>query len=113
MVVTMVSMRMMEASIHEVVGVISMRNRFMATIRSMHMSRVMPLRAGFATVRIGFVNRQTVLIVMAFVGVVQVAVVQIIDVAFVLDRGVAAAGTVFMIVMLVGMMFFWHIVNLV
>ena len=52
--------------------------------------------------RIGGVDRDGVLVDMIFVRVMEVAVVEIIDVAFMADRGMPAVGT--MLVGVVGMM---------
>ena len=83
-------------AINEVVGVVAMRYGFVSAAGAVYMSRfvavaVMIWRAG---VRVGGADGDAVFINVVAMRVVQVAVVQVIDVAVVLDGGVAAARAV-------------------
>ena len=85
MVVAVVAVLVMQAAVDDVVDVIAV-----AGIDRM------------AAVRVGFIDAQGVLVVVAVVFMVQVAVVQIIDVAFVFDGSVAAVCAVNVVMMFVG-----------
>lgn len=104
-VIAVVSVRMMEVPLHEVVGVIAVRHRLVAATRPMLVTRVV----GAAVVirgtrrRVLRANRQRVLVHVVSVGVVQVSVVQVIGVAVVLNRRMAALGTVLVAVVSVGL----------
>lgn len=74
---------------------IAVRNRFVAAVGTMRMPA---LRAGRdlrrALRRVRGVDGQHMLVVVIAVGVVEMPLVQVIRVAVVLERGVAAAGAV-------------------
>jgi hypothetical protein len=87
----------------EVIDVVAMGNGRMAAIGAMNMSFGM---AGAAMVRsaaggIGRVDRQDVFFNFALAGMVQAAVVQVIDMAFVQDGLMAAVGAMLMAMVLV------------
>lgn len=100
----MVTVRMVQMAIHQVVHMIAMRHRLMATARSMHMIWRMSgaVMVGRAAIGILRVHRQTVLVHVVAVHVMQMAVMQIVDMALVPNRCVAAAGPMTMVV--VGML---------
>jgi len=101
MIITVVLMRVMEAAVDEVVGVLAVRNRLVAALGSVHvLAAVMRAVAG---VRELLVNGKRMLVDVVTVGLVQVAVVNEVDVAIVDDRRVAAAGAVDVVVILVRM----------
>ena len=100
MVVAVVSVLVMQAAVDDVVDVIAVRYGFMAATFAVNVAVAGVNR--MATVRIGFIDAQGVLVVVAVVFMVQVAVVQIIDVAFVLDGSVAAVCAVNVVMMFVG-----------
>jgi hypothetical protein len=87
----MIAVRMMQPSAHEVIDVITMGHGFVSTGWAM-LVRAASLRR--ALDRIGGVDRDGVLVDMIFVRVMEVAVVEIIDVAFMADRRMPAVGTV-------------------
>jgi hypothetical protein len=98
-VVAMVAVWMMQASADQVIDVIAMGHRFVPA------GRTMPVRAARlrrALHGVGGIDRDRVLVDVIFVHVVQVPVVQVIDVAGMAHRRVAAVGT--MLVRVVGMM---------
>jgi hypothetical protein len=102
-VVAVTIVRVVEMALDQVVGVIAMRHRRMAAVDAVDVTGGM---AGAAMVRralgrVGRVDRDRVLIDVIAVDVMQVPIVQIVDVAGVLDRGMAAVGTVNMVMGLV------------
>ena len=105
MVVAVIAMRVMQVILDAIVDVVAVRHRVVAAARPMHMARVMPGAAmvGGAAVGIGARYFDHMLVDMPLMRVVQVAVVQIIDVAVMADRLMAAAGAV--LVGMLGMMF--------
>jgi len=96
MVVAMVAMRMMEASIHQVVHMAAMRDGGVAAIGAMNMLRCAfgGGKAGSALVRIGGTDGNRVFIHMVPVRMMQMAVMKIIHMPFVLDGGVSASRAV-------------------
>jgi putative membrane protein len=99
-VVAVVAVLVMQAAVDDVVDVITVRYGFVAATFAVNVAV-----AGvnwMATVRIGFIDAKGVLVVVAVVFMVQMAVVQIIDVAFVFDGSVAAVCAVNVVMMFVG-----------
>jgi hypothetical protein len=96
MVVAMAAMRMMEASVNQIVNMIAMGNGGMPAIGTMDVFGGMfrGSKTGSAVVRVGGVNRNRVFVHMVAVRVMQMAVVKIVHVPFVLDGGVSASRTV-------------------
>ena len=92
----MVAVRMMQVAIDEVADMIAVRHRFMPAVRAMFVilgvSGTGMLRS--AAIRVRSRNLDHVLIDVALVHMVQVAVMQIVDMARVLHRSMTAAGTV-------------------
>ena len=95
-IVAMVSMRMMEASINQIVHMITMWNGGVAAIRAMNMLRDMfgggKIRSAFVGIGGSDGNRMFVHVVA--VRMMQVAVVEIIHVPLVLDGDVPASRSV-------------------
>lgn len=106
-VVAVISMRVVQPAIHEIVRMIAMGHRFMAAARTMHVIRA-PVTGWFAAVRVLLAYRQRMLVVVTFVRVMQVPVVQVIDVSLMFDGRMTAAWAMFVTVMLVDVMFLWH-----
>ena len=100
MVVAVVAVLVMQTAVDNVVNVIAVRYCFVAATFTVNVAVAGVNR--MAAVRIGFIDAQGVLVVMTVVFMVQVAVVQIIDVAFVFDDSVAAVCAVSVIMMFVG-----------
>ena len=100
MIIAVVAVRVVQMAAHEVVDVIAVRHRFMAAARAVDVilgvgaAGVLRRAAG----RVAPADGQRMLLDLAALGMVQVAVVDVIDMAFVLDGGVAAAGPVLMAV---------------
>ena len=92
MVVAVVAVLVVQAAVDDVVHMVAVRHGFVAAAFAVNMACAGIDR--MAAVRIGGVYFEAVLVVMAFVGVVQVAVVQVVDMVAVLDGGVAAACAV-------------------
>jgi hypothetical protein len=104
MIITMVAVRMVQMPIDEVVDVIPVRNSFVPAVRSMNVVGIVSAAGMFRSTgfRICVADRNRVLFDFSTLGLVmKVAVVQIINVPVVLDRGVTATGTMLMIVVLV------------
>jgi hypothetical protein len=92
-VVAVVAVRMMQAAVDQEIDVVAVRHLLMAAIL------VLALAIGWrAGVRVGRTDRQDVLAVMAIVLGVQMAVVQEIDVAIVVDARMPAVFAVDMLV---------------
>jgi len=103
-VVAVVAMREMQVAIDQVIHMVAVRDHLMPTAGSVDVVGVV---AGAAMGRgtdggIGFADRNHMLIDMVAVGEVQVAIVQIIDVAIVTNGGMAAIWTV--LVGMIGML---------
>ena len=100
MVVAVIAVLVMQTAVDDVVDVIAVRYGFVAATFAVNVAVAGVNR--MAAVRVGFINAQGVLVVMAVVFMVQVAVVQIIDVAFMFDGSVAAVCAVDVVMMFVG-----------
>lgn len=93
----MVAVRMVQMAIDQVVNVIAVRHRRVATVGAVFV--LLFVAAAFvsrsAAGGIRGIHRQGVFLHLAAVLMVQMAVMQIIDVAFVNDASMSAIGTVF------------------
>ena len=103
MIVAVFAVRMMEVSVHQVIGVIAMRHRLVAAVRSVSVCgfvrAAVVARGAIGGIRSA--HRNCVVVDVAIVNMMQVSVVQIIGVAIVLDGGMAAILAVCMGVTLV------------
>lgn len=103
MIVAVVAVRMVEVTVHEEVGVVAVWNRFVPAARSMGVV----LRVPVAGVRWGAVSGvravdgEAMLVDMVAVRVVQVPIVKVVRVVAVLHGGVAAVGTVLVVMVVV------------
>jgi hypothetical protein len=99
-------MRVMQMTIDQIVRMVTVRDSLMATARPMAVRCVMSAATmiGCTTVWIRGAYRKHVLIHMIFVRMMQMAIMQIVDVAIVTNSGVAAAGSVLMRVIRVNRM---------
>ena len=97
-VVAVSLMRMMQVAIHQIVNMISVRNGLMAAIGTMHMLRIVTfaLVSLCAVVRVGGAHLKLVFIDVAFMRVVQVAVMQEVGMTVMLDGDMAAVAVVLM-----------------
>ena len=96
----MVAVLVVQTAVDDVVDVIAVRYGFVATTFAVNVAVAGVNR--MAAVRIGFIDAQCMLVVVTVVLMVQVAVVQIIDVAFMFDVSVAAVCAVNVVMMFVG-----------
>lgn len=98
MVITMVAMGMMEVAGDQVIHVIAMRDRGVAAVGSMDMGGIMAGAGvvGGALIGVGSGHRDDVFVHVSCVGMVQVAVVEVIHMVVVTDGGVTAVGAVSM-----------------
>lgn len=96
MVIAVVSVRVVEVAVDQVVDVVAVRNGRMAAVGPMHMAFFVPaaVMGGSAAIGVGGIDVENVLIDVTGVRMVQVAVVQIIHMSVVLDSQVAAARSV-------------------
>jgi hypothetical protein len=94
--VAVVAMRMMQVAIDQIVDVVAMRHRLVATARAMLVSLgvAAAIVVRGTAVRVDRTHGNDVLVKMIFVRVVKMAVVEIVHVALMPDRRMAAAGTV-------------------
>jgi hypothetical protein len=104
MVVAVVTVRVVQVAIHQVINVITMGYRLMTAVWAVYMiggvaGALMVWRAALGVVS---VHRQAVLVDMVTVHMVQMAVMQEINVAIVLDSRMATPG--FVLVTVVGML---------
>jgi hypothetical protein len=97
-VVAVVAVRVVQVAVDEVVDVVAVGDRFVAAAGAVHVAGLVAAAARGAGVQpSGFlvgVTSRLVLVDVVTVRVMQVAVVQVVDVVAVPDRGVAAVGAV-------------------
>ncbi len=98
MVIAMAAVRMVQMAVHDVVGVIAVRDRLMAAIGAMFVRFFVSaaIVGRSASRRVGGGDFKRVLFDRAALQVVQVAVVQVIDVSLVHDARVSAGRTMLM-----------------
>jgi len=99
-IVAVVAMRVMQVAVHEIINVVAMGNGFMPAAGAMLVVGVVTaaLMFGRALLRILAADVNDVLVHMVLVRMMEVAIVEIIDMAVVHDRRVSASGAVDMIV---------------
>ena len=100
MVVAVIAVFVMQTAVDDVVNMIAVRYGFVAATFAVNVAVAAVNR--MAAVRVGFIDAQCMLVVVTVVLMVQVAVVQIINVAFVFDGSVAAVCAVDVVMMFVG-----------
>ncbi|MCH2097921.1 MAG: hypothetical protein MK142_05990, partial [Pseudomonadales bacterium] len=99
MVIAVITVRVVQVAVDEVVDVIAVRYCLVAATRTVHViCLVTAAVVGPTTLRIRFADRDSMLVVVILVGAMQVAVVQVADVITVLNGGVAATGSVLVVV---------------
>jgi len=99
-VVAVIAVFVMQTAVDDVVDVVAVRYSFVAATFAVNVAVAAVNR--MAAVRVGFIDAQCMLVVVTVVLMVQVAVVQIINVAFVFDGSVAAVCAVDVVMMFVG-----------
>lgn len=94
----MVAVRVMKAPIHQIVDMVAVRHGLVAAVRSVTVCSIVTggVVLGIAAIRIHVIHRDLVLICPTAFAVFKVAMVEIIDMAFVLDGEVAAVRAVHM-----------------
>lgn len=92
----MVAVRMVQVAIDQVIRVVAVRHLRMAAIGAVDVARRMSaaLMVGRAGVRVNGIHFEHAFVDVVAVGVMQMAIVQIVDVPVVFDRQMAAIGTV-------------------
>jgi hypothetical protein len=113
MIIAVVAMRMMQPTIDDIVDVIPVRHRFMTASRTVFVAVVLtssePL---LAAVWVGLADGNNMLVVVNqtvdLMRMVKMAIVQIVDVAIVLQGLMTAAGAMVMIVVRMGMAVLAH-----
>ncbi len=95
----MVAMMMMKASIHQIIYVIAMRNRFVAAIWPVNMVLVMTDRIFKwpASIRIGGADFDDMFIDMITMGMMQMTIVKIVDMIIMFHCNVATVRAVLMV----------------
>jgi hypothetical protein len=103
MVIAMTVMRIMQMSVDQIINMVAMRDCLMPTVRPMQMLGLMSgaLVPRCAVLRIGRGYANHMFIDMAFVRMMQMPVVQIVDVAIVHDASMATLGPMRMIMVFV------------
>lgn len=104
-VVAVVAVGVVQVPVHEVVHVVAMWHGLVSAAGAVHVTRVVraAVVVGCALIRVLRADRQHMLVDVVTVGVMQVAIVQVVHVPVVLQRGVAAAGTVLVCVALMNL----------
>jgi hypothetical protein len=109
-IITVTVVRVVEASVDDVIGVLAVRHGLVPAVRSVNvLTAVVRLIAGVGEL---VIDRKRVLVNVITVRLVQVAIVNEVDVAFVDDRRVAAAGAVDVVVIFVSVPCCSHPINL-
>jgi hypothetical protein len=106
-IVAVAAVRMVQVAVDEVIHVVAVRHGLVAAARAMLVVGSVGLAVVLRSACVGILRAypDRVLVVVALVGVMKVAVVQIVDVTVVLDSGVSAAGTVDMLMGLMDFVF--------
>jgi hypothetical protein len=94
MIITMTVVRMVKASIHQIVDVVPVRNRLVPAARPVRMTGADILWCAMS--RVGSVNCYHVLVDMISMHVMQMTIVQVVNVAFVLNRRVSTPRAMLM-----------------
>ena len=101
-VVTVLAVRVMQVSVHQVIDVITVRYRRMPTVRAVDVICVVALAVvSHAAVGVGARDLDGVFVVVVFMGAVKVPVVQVPHMVSVLDGNVATVRAVLVRVVLV------------
>jgi hypothetical protein len=108
MVIAVISVGMMQMTIHQVIDMVAVRNRLVTAIRTMFVILRVSVTGMFGRAggRVASADAQTVLLNRTTLGMVQVAVMQIVDVAVMDDPGMPAIGPVLVRVALVNLRHF-------
>jgi hypothetical protein len=105
----MIAVRVVEPAIDQVIDVVAVGHRFVAAVRAVHVARFVAVRGVRAAGRILLTDLEVMLFDRAVrVLMVEVVVVEVIDVIAMADRGVAAAGSVLVVVIGVAVGFLIH-----
>jgi hypothetical protein len=94
----MVAVRIVQAAGDEVVHVVAVRHGFVAALRPVGVLVLVARSGGGVVGRVRAAHRYPVLVDVVLVGMVQTAVVQVVDVSFVAKRDVPTARAVLVIV---------------
>ena len=99
MVIAVITVDMVQVTIDKVVDVVAMRNRWVTTPRPMNMVHLVTAAdvCRRACVRVGVRDRNRVLIHVAIMGMVQVTIVKVIDVAVMHDGLMTTTGSMNMV----------------
>jgi hypothetical protein len=94
-IVAMIAMRVVQASVDQVISMVSMRNRFMTATWAMLMRRIVSYSAMLwvAPIRIRRANFDHVFVCAPVFNVLQMAMVKIVEVVLMLNGDVAATRT--------------------
>jgi hypothetical protein len=94
-IVAVIAVRMMETPIHEIIDMVAVGHGFMAAVGAVPMPGFVAggVVLGIAAVRIPVGHGDHMLLGAAVLGMLKAAVIEVIDVAFVLDGEMATSGT--------------------
>jgi hypothetical protein len=93
-VVAVIAVRMMQPAVHEIVGVVAVRNAFMAAVRPVSVGRLVAGRVmlWIAAVRVPVGYRNYMLLGTPVLGMLKTAMIEVIDVAFMLHGEMTASA---------------------
>lgn len=93
-IVAMVAVRMMQPAVREIVDMVAMRHGFVAAVGSVAVCRIVAARVmlRIAAVRIALAHGDHMMLGVAALGMLQAAVIEIINVAFVPHGEMTASG---------------------
>jgi hypothetical protein len=95
-VVAVIAMRMMQSAVHEIVGMVAVRNGFMAATRPVPVRRLVAGRVmlWLAAVRVPVGYRNYMLLGTPVLGMLKTAMIKVVDVAFMLHGEMTACAAV-------------------
>ncbi|MCO7233471.1 MULTISPECIES: hypothetical protein [unclassified Cobetia] len=98
MIITVVTMGVVQVAIDQVVDVIAVRNRFVTATRTMYVIRRMSIAAMLRCAGIGIYRSylDDMLIHVVFMGMMQVTVMEVVNVVAMLDAGMATIRAMLM-----------------
>lgn len=107
MIVAVVTVRMVQVALDEVVHVVAVGYGFVAAARAVLVVGGVGLAVVLRSACVGILRAHLdrMLVIVALVGVMEVAVVQVVDVTVMFDGAVSAAGAVDMLMSLMDCMF--------
>lgn len=103
MIVAMITVRMVQVAIHEVIDVVAVRHRLMPATGTVNMAGGVAAATVLRGAAIGILraDRNHMLIDMVTMHMMEMSIVQVVHMALMFDRGMAAVRAVLMVVVIV------------